>query len=143
MIYPHILQHGAIAGVTGPCHQLRIDAQHSLLVDIEALVRVYEAHKPLSFVNLLTVDSNQPHLSIVIAAGGMCVHVVDYLKFIQHDSRHGVLFVGCQAQSATEYSIQVDGSADGYVLLNDVSYNVGAKNMYHYWLPTSNGCWIL
>jgi hypothetical protein len=73
MIYPHILHHGAIAGVTGPCHQLRIDAQHSLLIDIEALVLVCEGRKPLSFVNLLTVDSNQPHLSIVIAAGGMCV----------------------------------------------------------------------
>lgn len=75
MIYPHILYHGAIAGVTGSCHQLRIDAQHSLLIDIEALVRVCEGRKPLSFVNLLTVDSNQPYLSIAIAAGGMCVGV--------------------------------------------------------------------
>lgn len=33
MSYPHNLQHGAIAGVTCPCHQLRMDAQHSLLVD--------------------------------------------------------------------------------------------------------------
>ncbi len=112
-------------------------------VDIEALMRVYEAHKPLSFVNLLTVDSNQPHLSIVIAAGGMCVHVVDYLKFIQHDSRHSVLFMECKAQSAMGHSIQVDGSADVYVLLSNVRYNFGAKNIYHYWLPTNKGCWIL
>ena len=30
MSYPHILQHGAIAGVTGSCHQLRMDTQQSL-----------------------------------------------------------------------------------------------------------------
>lgn len=33
MSYPHILHHGAIAGVTGSCNQSRIDEQHSLLVD--------------------------------------------------------------------------------------------------------------
>ena len=33
MSYPHILHHGAMAGVTGSCHQLRMDAQHSLLAD--------------------------------------------------------------------------------------------------------------
>ena len=33
MCYPHILHHGAITGMTGSCHQLRMDAQHSLLVD--------------------------------------------------------------------------------------------------------------
>ena len=45
MIYPHILHHGAIAGVTGSCHQLRIDAHRSLLIDIdiEALVRGAQA----------------------------------------------------------------------------------------------------
>lgn len=31
MSYPHILHHGAIAGVTGPCRQLRMDIQQSLL----------------------------------------------------------------------------------------------------------------
>ena len=30
MSYPHILQHGAFAGVTGSCHQLRMDTQQSL-----------------------------------------------------------------------------------------------------------------
>lgn len=29
----HILHHGAWDGVTGSCHQLIIDAQHSLLID--------------------------------------------------------------------------------------------------------------
>lgn len=33
MSYPQILHHSAIAGVTGSCIQLRIDAEHCLLVD--------------------------------------------------------------------------------------------------------------
>lgn len=33
MPYPEILHHGATDGVTGSCHQLLMDAQHSLLID--------------------------------------------------------------------------------------------------------------
>ncbi|MFC5694249.1 MBL fold metallo-hydrolase RNA specificity domain-containing protein [Pseudomonas sp. GCM10022186] len=33
MLYPDIQHHGAVNGVTGSCHQLLMDAQHSLLVD--------------------------------------------------------------------------------------------------------------
>ncbi|WP_375740574.1 MBL fold metallo-hydrolase RNA specificity domain-containing protein [Pseudomonas boanensis] len=33
MLYPEIQHHGAVNGVTGSCHQLLMDAQHSLLVD--------------------------------------------------------------------------------------------------------------
>ena len=33
MPYPHILHHGAIDGVTGSCHQLKMDANSSLLID--------------------------------------------------------------------------------------------------------------
>jgi len=33
MDYPEILHHGATGGVTGSCHQLLMDAQHSLLID--------------------------------------------------------------------------------------------------------------
>ncbi|MBT8765766.1 MBL fold metallo-hydrolase RNA specificity domain-containing protein [Metapseudomonas boanensis] len=33
MLYPDIQHHGAVSGVTGSCHQLLMDAQHSLLVD--------------------------------------------------------------------------------------------------------------
>ncbi|MDP2244999.1 MBL fold metallo-hydrolase [Pseudomonas sp.] len=33
MAYPDILHHGAKDGVTGSCHQLLMDAQHSLLID--------------------------------------------------------------------------------------------------------------
>ena len=33
MAYPQILHHGAAQGVTGSCHQLLLDNQHSLLID--------------------------------------------------------------------------------------------------------------
>ncbi|SFO79780.1 MBL fold metallo-hydrolase [Pseudomonas borbori] len=33
MDYPDILHHGAKDGVTGSCHQLQMDAEHSLLID--------------------------------------------------------------------------------------------------------------
>ncbi|MFZ6048995.1 MBL fold metallo-hydrolase RNA specificity domain-containing protein [Pseudomonas sp. CR3202] len=33
MLYPDIQHHGAVNGVTGSCHQLLMDSQHSLLVD--------------------------------------------------------------------------------------------------------------
>lgn len=33
MAYPQILHHGATHGVTGSCHQLQLDQEHSLLID--------------------------------------------------------------------------------------------------------------
>lgn len=33
MDYPEFLHHGAVGGVTGSCHQLLMDARHSLLID--------------------------------------------------------------------------------------------------------------
>ncbi|WP_443698395.1 MBL fold metallo-hydrolase [Pseudomonas sp.] len=33
MLYPEIIHHGAIEGVTGSCHQLQLDATSSLLID--------------------------------------------------------------------------------------------------------------
>ncbi|GAB7533014.1 MBL fold metallo-hydrolase [Pseudomonas sp. 3A(2025)] len=36
MHYPHILHHGATLRVTGSCHQLFVDSQHSLLIDCGA-----------------------------------------------------------------------------------------------------------
>jgi metallo-beta-lactamase family protein len=33
MLYPEIIHHGATQGVTGSCHQLCIDAEHSFLID--------------------------------------------------------------------------------------------------------------
>ena len=33
MPYPNIIHHGAVTGVTGSCHQLRMDAYSSLLID--------------------------------------------------------------------------------------------------------------
>src|SRR5690606_33783242 len=33
MSYPEILHHGAINGVTGSCHELRLDADRGILID--------------------------------------------------------------------------------------------------------------
>lgn len=33
MLYPEIIHHGAVTGVTGSCHQLRMDESNSLLID--------------------------------------------------------------------------------------------------------------
>lgn len=33
MRYPSIVHHGAVTGVTGSCHQLRMDDEHALLID--------------------------------------------------------------------------------------------------------------
>lgn len=109
--------------------------------DIEALARVREGRKPLSFANLLAVDTHPAHLAmvkrlaetaqpaIVIAAGGMCAggRIVDYLKAMLHDSRHDVLFVGYQARGTPGHAIQTHGSTGGYVLLDGVRYNIGAR----------------
>lgn len=109
--------------------------------DVEALARVRKGRKPLSFANLLTVDSHQAHLAmvrrlaetaqpaIVIAAGGMCAggRIVDYLKAMLHDPRHDVLFVGYQAQGTPGRAIQAHGPGGGYVELDEVRYKIGAK----------------
>lgn len=109
--------------------------------DVEALARVREGRKPLSFANLLTVDSHQAHLAmvrrlaetaqpaIVVAAGGMCAgaRIVGYLKAMLHDPRHDVLFVGCQAQGTPGRAIQAHGPRGGYVELDEVRYKIGAR----------------
>ena len=79
--------------------------------DAEALARLKTGRKPLSFDNLLTVDSHAAHQAmvnrlvstaqpaIVIAGNGMCSsgRILNYLKAMLDDRRHNVLFVGYQA----------------------------------------------
>lgn len=69
--------------------------------------------RPLSFDNLVTIDTYEDHAmlldrlkqkgesAIVIAAGGMCEggRVVDFLRELLPDERTDVLFVGFQAQN--------------------------------------------
>ncbi len=109
--------------------------------DNEALQRVKRGRNPLSFEQLLTVDSRQAHLAmvrhlaatarpaIVIAGSGMCSsgRIVNYLKAMLHDPRHDVLFVGYQAQSTAGSAIQMYGPRGGYVELDGERYKIGAK----------------
>ena len=50
-----------------------------------------------------------------------------HLKAMLHDPRHDVLFVGYQAQGTPGHAIQTYGPKGGYVLLDEVRYNMGAK----------------
>lgn len=109
--------------------------------DNEALQRVKRGRNPLSFEQLLTVDSHQAHLAmvrhlaatarpaIVIAGSGMCSsgRIVNYLKAMLHGPRHDILFVGYQAQGTAGRTIQVHGPRGGYVDLDGERYKIGAK----------------
>lgn len=89
MSYPHILHHGAISGVTGSCHQLRMNAQFNLglfqggevspvggawgdnlstdfpLSDFVVLLLSHAHIDHIGSPSLLAVDSHLPHLAIV------------------------------------------------------------------------------
>lgn len=100
--------------------------------DAEALQRLKRGRDPLSYANLLTVDSHDQHLAmvrhlaqsarpaIVIAASGMCAggRIVNYLKAMLGDRRHNVLFVGYQARGTAGQVIQQYGPKGGYVDLD-------------------------
>ena len=87
--------------------------------DEEALQRVKTGRHPLSFENLLTIDSHDDHMrvvrylaetkkpAIVIAASGMAAggRIVNYLKAMLGDARHNVLFVGFQVPGTPGYAI--------------------------------------
>ena len=87
--------------------------------DEEALQRVKAGRHPLSFENLITVDSHEDHMrlvrylaetrkpAIVIAASGMAAggRIVNYLKAMLGDARHNVLFVGYQVKGTPGYQI--------------------------------------
>ena len=87
--------------------------------DEEALRRVNKGRHPLSFENLLTIDSHDDHMrvvhylaatkkpAVVIAASGMAAggRIVNYLKAMLGDARHNVLFVGYQVPGTPGYEI--------------------------------------
>jgi len=80
--------------------------------DREAKNRLNKGREPLSFDNLITIDSYADHIglvnrlkqrgesAIVIAASGMCEggRIVDHLEALLPDERTDVLFVGYQAE---------------------------------------------
>ena len=109
--------------------------------DAEARARLNEGRNPLSFCNLLTVDSHQSHLAmvnrlnqtaqpaIVIAGNGMCSsgRIVNYLKAMLGDKRHDVLFVGYQAEGTPGRQIQRFGPRGGFVELDGQRYDIRAQ----------------
>lgn len=109
--------------------------------DAEAHKRLRAGRHPLSFENLITVDSHEDHLklvdhlaktrrpAIVLAASGMAAggRIVNYLKAMIEDPRHDVLFVGFQAPGTPGHQIQKYGPKGGYVDIDDQRLTIRAK----------------
>jgi metallo-beta-lactamase family protein len=109
--------------------------------DAEARYRAARGRHPLSFAQLVTVDSHDDHLrlvrhlaesrrpAVVIAAGGMCAggRIVNYLKAMLGDRRHDVLFVGYQARGTPGRDIQTYGPSGGWVLLDGERHEIRAQ----------------
>lgn len=110
------------------------------LWDAEARERVDSGRHPLSFEQLITIDSHSDHQklvnylkqsgrpAIVIAASGMCAggRITNYLKALLNDSRTDVLFVGYQAEGTPGRDIQKYGPRGGYVYLEGERVDIRA-----------------
>jgi metallo-beta-lactamase family protein len=108
--------------------------------DAEARRKVRSGRHPLSFEQLLTIDTHAEHErtvaylkdsgrpAIVIAAGGMCNggRIVNYLKALIEDDRTDILFVGYQARGTPGRIIQQYGPKKGYVILDSQRYDIKA-----------------
>lgn len=108
--------------------------------DAEAKARVRAGRRPLSYEQLVAVDSHALHEAnvrrlarsrepaIVIAASGMCAggRVVNYLKAMLGDPRHDVIFVGYQARGTPGNAIQTHGPRGGYVELDGERIDIRA-----------------
>jgi len=109
--------------------------------DDDARRRLEEGRKPLSFRQLVTVDSHDEHLrvvehlaatarpAIVVAGNGMCSggRIVNYLKAMLGDPRHHVLFVGYQGKGTPGRDIQTYGPEGGYVDLDGERIDIRAS----------------
>ena len=108
--------------------------------DAEARARVRAGRQPLSYAQLVAIDSHEDHLAnvrrlarsrepaVVIAASGMCAggRVVNYLREMLGDPRHDVLFVGYQARGTPGHAIQAYGPRGGYVELDGERVDIRA-----------------
>lgn len=93
--------------------------------DKEALRKVKNNRISLNYNNFLTINTHKEHFStvnylaknkrsaIVIAASGMCNggRIMNNLKAMLDDSRHDVVFIGCQAKGMLGRIIQKYGPA--------------------------------
>ncbi|WIO75384.1 MBL fold metallo-hydrolase [Porticoccaceae bacterium LTM1] len=112
----------------------------SQLWDEEARRRLSQGRHPLSFDQLITIDTHSQHQklvnhlahsgrpAVVIAASGMCAggRIVNYLKALLPDSRTDVLFVGYQAVGTPGRDIQKYGPSGGYVELDGERIDIRA-----------------
>lgn len=108
--------------------------------DEDALERLKAGRKPLSFKQLITVDSHDEHMrivehlndtarpAIVIAGNGMCSggRIVNYLKALLGDARHNVVFVGYQGKGTPGRDIQTHGPEGGFVVLDGERIDIKA-----------------
>lgn len=113
----------------------------SHLWDKEARRRKGTGRHPLTFDNLITIQSHTQHVklvnhlrgtgrpSIVIAASGMCAggRMVNYLKALLPDKRTDVVFVGYQAAGTPGRDIQKYGPRGGYVILDGQKVDIAAE----------------
>lgn len=90
MSYPHILHHGAISGVTGSCHQLRMDAQHSLLADCGLFQGAYDASPD--------GEAGGDNLAIDFPISSIKAPVVSHVH-IDHIGRIPCLLIDCGHQA--------------------------------------------
>jgi metallo-beta-lactamase family protein len=111
------------------------------LWDAEARRKVRRGRHPLSFEQLITVESHDDHMrlvnhlkqtgrpAIVISASGMCAggRIQNYLEALLPDSRTDVVFVGYQAQGTPGREIQKYGPRGGYVMLSGQRVEINAS----------------
>ena len=108
--------------------------------DEDARERLGEGRKPLSFKQLITVDSHDEHMrivehltqtarpAIVIAGNGMCSggRIVNYLKAMLGDPRHNGVFIGYQGKGTPGRDIQTHGPDGGFVDLDGQRIDISA-----------------
>ncbi len=109
--------------------------------DKEARRKTAGGRHPLSFDQVLTIDSHREHNktvdylkrsgrpAIVIAAGGMCSggRILNYLTALIQDPRTDILFVGYQAKGTIGRTIQKYGPRKGgYVIINRQKFTINA-----------------
>lgn len=73
--YPGIQHHGAIDGVTGSCHQLRMDDEHSLLIDCGLFQGAETSADGQAASNRLTIEFSLAGIQALIATHVHIDHV--------------------------------------------------------------------
>lgn len=111
--------------------------------DAESQQRIRAGRHPLSFDNLLTINSHEDHQktvaflartrqpAVVIAASGMAAggRIVNYLKAMLADPAHCVLFVGYQARGTHGHTLQQIGAGKAAKRINIDGEHIEVKAM--------------